>query len=128
MRRIASNRGMYRGNTSSSKKKYHFIDRMRMFDMFGQPLPTFNVRGEEFLKTKFGAFVTMLLLTSIIMYGMLKFIQMESRANANISEYEERQTFDQNNPINQNQIGFRMAFAMRSFSMETLKYEFKNDV
>ena len=81
---------MYRGNTSSSKKKYHFIDRMRMFDMFGQPLPTFNVRGEEFLKTKFGAFVTMLLLTSIIMYGMLKFIQMESRANANISEYEER--------------------------------------
>lgn len=90
MRRIASNRGMYRGNTANSKRKHRFIDRMRMFDMFGQPLPTFNVRGEEFLKTKFGAFVTMLLITSIMIYGMLKFIQMESRANANISEYVER--------------------------------------
>ena len=90
MRRTTNKRSILRGSIANSKNKNHFVDRMRNFDMFGQPLPTYNVHGEELVKTKFGAVLTMLLLTSIMIYGMYKFIQMESRANANISEYVER--------------------------------------
>ena len=74
MRRATNNRGILRGKTANSKNKTHFVDRMRRFDMFGQPLPTYNVQGEEFVKTKFGAFLTMLLMTVIMIYGTLKFI------------------------------------------------------
>ena len=87
---------------SKSKKMFGILDKMKNFDHFAEPVPTFNVKGEETIKTKVGAFVSMMILVAVFYYGLLKSIDLESRGNPSIATYPITTVFDKENPINLN--------------------------
>ena len=75
---------------------------MKNFDLFGEPVPSFNVKGEDTVKTKVGAFVSMMIFVTVVYYGLLKSIQLEARGNPSIATYPIETVFDKDNPINMN--------------------------
>ena len=64
---------------------------LKHLDMLSMPLPSFKIRGEEEIKTNIGAFLSVLLVTILFIYGFLKLVQLEARANPSITSYIEAQ-------------------------------------
>ena len=50
---------------------------------------SFNVNGEETVKTNTGAAISMIIAVIILYYAALKLVHLMGKNNPNISEYEE---------------------------------------
>ena len=61
--------------------------KFKTIDLFSKDLPGFTLKGEHKVRTNPGAVLTIILLTIVFLYGLLKFIQLEARDNPNISTY-----------------------------------------
>ena len=79
--------------------------------MFGSPIVGFKVRGQSTIKTNVGAFITMVIAIIVILFSAIKFIELKEKKNPVISSYEKPYPTDHENPINLNEVGFRLAFA-----------------
>ena len=88
---------------------------LKHLDMLSMPLPSFKIGGEEEIKTNIGAFFSVLLVTILFIYGFLKSVQLEAKANPNITTYTEANAWTVSNPIDLRDINFRAAFAFESF-------------
>ena len=53
-----------------SKIKTPFLVKV---DQFGQPLPTFNIRGSEIVNSRLGGVCTLILASVILAYALVKF-------------------------------------------------------
>ena len=71
------------------KNRYSFVKRVRKIDIFGKQVHGFNLQGERNIKTTCGATMTMVLALFIFGYALVKFSQLESRHNPNITEHSE---------------------------------------
>ena len=58
---------------------------LKRFDVFGQPLPLFNLRGSSEVHTMTGGVLTFVIVTIFFIYGTIKMIQLVSRHNPNVS-------------------------------------------
>jgi len=58
---------------------------LEKIDQFGRPLPTFNLNGEKMVHTVTGGLMTFAILVTILCYGSLKFYQMVTNHNANVT-------------------------------------------
>ena len=94
---------------------------MRRFDLFGQHVPAFNIKGKEVVQTNSGAACSMILVAVVVLYALVKFIHLESKHNPNVTTNVEDWQFNVDDPINLNQIGFRMAFAFEGYRKNDLK-------
>ena len=81
--------------------------------MFGSPLPTFNLNRETEVHTVTGGLVSLAIIVIILCYGSLKFYHLTIKHNANVTSVLEKDAFDFNDVTNLNEIGFRLAFAVR---------------
>ena len=88
---------------------------MKRFDIFGQPLPSFNIKGEDVIRTKIGAAVSMMVLVIVLYYGAIKSFHLVTKHNPIIASYVEDAILE-NNPINLNEINFRAAFAFTNWN------------
>lgn len=86
---------------------------LRKIDSFGQPLPSFNIRGKDYLQTSVGGFVTLMLTLLVLMYAMVKFDHLNSRFNPQMSSYLVDN--EKNEDLNLNERGFRVAFAIEDY-------------
>ena len=50
-------------------------------DIFGRDLPTFVIKGKPKIKTQLGGFITLVIITVIVMYGGLKYSHLWTRHN-----------------------------------------------
>ena len=46
---------------------------LQTMDMFGEPLPTFNIKGKSEVRTHCGGCLSMALIFTVIMFATLKF-------------------------------------------------------
>ena len=63
MRHIRNNR---KGTKSAAGKPNACFERLLAFDMFAQPVPSFNVRGEETSRTNIGAFCSIMIAVVVL--------------------------------------------------------------
>ena len=84
-------------------------------DGFGQPLPTFNIKGETKVKTAQGGVVTALLCFMVLTYAILKFIQLTGRENPDISETKVPEYYSISDAISFSEVGFKAAFTLESY-------------
>lgn len=96
---------------------------LERFDIFGQALPTFNLNGKGKVNTIAGGFLTVIILGVVLAYGTTKMIQLESKANPNISSYLKEAAFDYTDMIDLNEENFRIAFAVEGFRSKDLKID-----
>ena len=66
-------------HTRTSKrvgKKNWIFGKMMDFDKFSDSVPSFNFRGDQSIKTGFGAFCSVVISIIVLYYALLKFIQL----------------------------------------------------
>ena len=89
---------------------------MIAFDKFSYAVPSFNFRGDQSIKTGLGAFCSMIITIIVLYYALLKLIQLQGRNNPTIAAFSVETSFDVDNPINLNDIGFRAAFSFTAYN------------
>ena len=66
-----------RNGSSPSKKfdesPYHIANFLRSIDRFGQPVPTFNIKGTNKVKTACGGVLSAVIMTFALAYFTIKF-------------------------------------------------------
>ena len=87
-----------------------FIGKMMALDKFAYSVPSFNLQGDQKIKTSLGAFCSVAITTVVLFYALLKFIQLQERHNPTISTFTDDIIHDINNPINLNAINSKFAF------------------
>ena len=55
-------------------------------DIFGEPLPTFNLKGETHVNTITGGLCTFFIIITCLAYGSLKFVHLIDKTNPQLSE------------------------------------------
>ena len=69
--------------------RYRFPDFVTNYDMFGQLMPTFNIRGKSKKQTPAGACCSILILMLTFVFGLLKLEHMLKRKNSAITTLTE---------------------------------------
>ena len=92
-------------------------------DMFGRPMPGFNVKGAKQVNSLLGSARTLLILFCVMMYASTNFVQLYSRHNPNISTHNEVKFFSSEEPLNLNQVNFRFAIAFEDYRTEESKFD-----
>ena len=94
---------------------------LEKIDIFGRPLPTFNLNSDTEVNTVTGGLVTFAIIIMVLCYGSLKFYHLISKHNANVTSVLETDVFDFNEITNLSEAGFRLAFSVRGFNSLELK-------
>mmetsp|Transcript_35495 Transcript_35495/g.43460 ORF Transcript_35495/g.43460 Transcript_35495/m.43460 type:complete len:199 (-) Transcript_35495:1675-2271(-) len=97
---------------------------LKKFDLFGVPLPAFNVEGETRVTTYAGCFASLLVLALTLLFAMLKLRQLVSRQNpfvntfVKVDAYGDEEIFATGQNSN-----FMMAFALEDYITGEIKDE-----
>ena len=102
--------------------KNRFFGSMMALDKFSDPVPSFNFKGDQTIKTGLGAFCSILISIIVLYYSLLKFIQLQERQNPNIASFPVESKFDIDNPLNLNKINFKAAFQFYAPNYTTWTY------
>ena len=89
--------------------------------MFGRSLPTFNLKGDDMVKTYFGGLMTVCIVFVMIAYATIKFSHLIDKHNPNLAQYTEKNIYDLNDVINLNDINFRFAFTVEGYLDREMK-------
>lgn len=60
---------------------------LERFDIFGEPLPSFNIKGKQQIQTRIGGVCTVLILATTLLFSVVKFIHLWTRNNPNLSQW-----------------------------------------
>ena len=63
-------------------------------DMFGSPLPSFNIKGEDTVRTHFGGCVSFIIMFVAFLFATLKLQHLLSRHNPSVNYFVERDAYD----------------------------------
>ena len=91
-------------------------------DVFGSPLPQFNIRGQEKVHTRIGGVCTLLITSVVLLFAMVKFVHLYTKHNPTMSAYYKDS--DASKKINLNKLNMRIAFAVEDY---ILPKQLKND-
>ena len=69
-------------------------------DLFPAPIPQFNSRGEEAVKTYFGGLISLIIKYLFILFALVKFEHLMTRHNPQIVEYDETNALDATDEYN----------------------------
>ena len=108
-------------NTGSSR--YQAINILKGMDMFGRPMPGFNLKGATQVHSLLGSACTLMILICVLMYGSAKFVQLHDKHNPNISTYEEIKFYSKEEPMNLNQVNFKFAISFEDYHDSESKFD-----
>ena len=94
---------------------------METLDIFGEPLPSFNVKGQSYVHTLVGGIMTILLVGTVLLYATIQLINLMNRRNPTMSQFIEEHYFNENDKYNLNTSGFKIAFAIEDYHTQVLK-------
>ena len=63
-------------------------------DLFAAPLPTFNIRGQESVRTLCGSFLSIAIMYVTLIFAALKFMHLMQRHNPGVNAYVEYDAFN----------------------------------
>ena len=90
-------------------------------DIFGAPLPTFNLAGQTIVNTATGGIMSFFVFIVFFIYGTLKLTHLIDKYNPQISEIKETNFYDMYTRLDLTQINFNVAFAVESYIDGQLK-------
>ncbi len=90
-------------------------------DIFGAPLPTFNLKGETHVNTATGGILTIFLTIVFLGYASVKLQHLIDSKNPDIAEFEENHFYDYTTRLNLNDIGFKFAFTIEGYFDKKIK-------
>ena len=90
--------------------------------MFAQPIPSFNVKGEETIKTNLGGAVSVMIAVLVLLYSVHKFGGLYNRSSPAIASYPIDTVVDEKNPIDLN-----ASKLMPAFSFGTWGYDYESE-
>ena len=99
-----------------SSQSFRFARAIEKVDILPQPIPGFNVRGKTEIYTKFGGLVSIGIITVMICFATVKFIQLESRSNPLISQVLQEGFYTESDKFNTTEENFRLAFTLEDYS------------
>ena len=95
---------------------------LRSLDMFGAPLPAFNIRGEEIVKTLPGGCLSVVMLSITLLFGLLKLQHLLERKNPEIVTNEVAfEPDDEEAKLDADDPEYMMAFAITNGILRTPK-------
>ena len=59
------------------KRALDFKNVFERLDIFGKPLPSFNIKGRDSVNTMIGGLCTVMLYAIVLLYGITKLIHLE---------------------------------------------------
>ena len=112
---------MKRNAHSKISKSWYLPNVIKKIDMFGQPVPTFNLKGEKAISTIVGGICTFLIICVSLAYGSLKFVHLMEKRNPQIIQVTEKNFFGSDHIINLDEIGFKFAFTIENYLAREVK-------
>ena len=96
---------------------------LKQIDMFGKPMPAFNIHGKDEVNTSCGGFVSLVIIFITIMFGGLKLSHLTTRKGPTINTYVQTDVFSGEDVFNTVENNFMAAFSLQEY----MTFEFKND-
>ena len=90
-------------------------DASEKFDLFGQPTPTFNLNRKNKITSQIGVFVSLILITMVILFMSVKGVLLVQRNNPLITQAEIPSFFDSEFKFNLYDNNYRIAFGVQSY-------------
>lgn len=78
-------------------------------------VPSLNFKGRTKISTVPGLIVTVLLTSILFWYSVKKFIDLVTRANPTVNELEIQRYFNDDDTLDLNEIGFKIAFGISDY-------------
>ena len=60
---------------------------LESFDSFGEPVPGFNIKGQDSVKTRIGGVLTLIISATVLLYAVVKFTHLYTKHNPLFSSY-----------------------------------------
>ena len=97
-----------------NRKKWQTGQVLQTFDAFGEPVPSFNVKGQNNVTSRTGGVITLLISTAVFWYAAVKFLHLYNRHNPLLSTYY--QDVEANEILNfSEQKEFKIAFSIEDY-------------
>ena len=84
-------------------------------DFFQRPIPSFNIQGRDSVPSLAGGILSFLVLIILIIYALLKFVNLIDRANVNLTSFAERSVIPPDEKLNFQDAGLQFAFGVEGF-------------
>ena len=97
------------------RPSWHIFNSLRGIDLFGQPVPSFNVKGEDSINTVVGGVLSGMVMLITLAFAGHKVVQLIEKTNPVMSELEQRDHYGPLDKLFYNEINFKMAFSVEGF-------------
>ena len=96
------------------KGHFYFSHFIKKVDIFGEPIPAFNLAGRDVIRTTCGALMSLIIFVITLVYASMKYNIMIERQNPNI--IINTGNLDNGTKISTSSEDFMLAFAVESYS------------
>ena len=96
-------------------KYFSIVSLFEKADLFERPLPSFNVRGRDSVPSCAGGLMSMVAMTVLLVYSLMKFDTLMTRDSPNVSGYVEKHAYEQSDKLNLLEAGMRFAFTVEGY-------------
>ena len=97
-----------------NRKKWQTGKVLETFDAFGEPVPGFNVKGQNTVTSRTGGMITLLISIVVILYAAVKFIHLYTRHNPLLGSYYQDVPNDEILNLSE-QKEFKIAFSVENY-------------
>jgi len=94
---------------------------LKNMDMFGKPLPSFNLQGNEDVKTHCGGLVSLALMFTVFMFASLKLLHLLSFHSPTINAYVLTDEYDSSDVFDPQDEKFMVAFSLEDYFTSAFK-------
>ena len=109
------------GRKKRNLKNWRMHSMLERIDVFGQPLPMFNLKGTSEVHTMTGGVLSFAIFVVFIIYGSIKMIHLLSKHNPQVSQVLEMDVFTFEDELELNDIDFRVAFSVEGYHSREMK-------
>ena len=102
---------------SNSKKDanngFIIFEKLKGLDMYGAPIPSFNMRGESAVQTHAGGFISLVIFFVTTIFCLVKLADMIQRQNPAVTLYVQREAFGDGDGFDLKKENFQIAVALQ---------------
>ena len=84
-------------------------------DMFGAPVPTFNLGGKNQVQTSFGALVSMIIMSLVFMFSLMKLEGLLMKKRPDVVSFVDEEAITSDYLYNTRDEPFMMAFSAENW-------------
>lgn len=96
---------------------------MEKLDMFGQKIPSFNLKGKDTVYTMAGSLMSLAIMIVLLLFASIKFIHLSERYNPNVSQLLVKNFFSETDQLVLKDEDFRLAFTLEDYFKPEMKID-----